>query len=127
MKGAAINMKQAAVVCALSTVIFGSSWAAGQIPRGTPEAGQAIYEKHCLCCHGSTLDGKGPDSQDLIIRPANLQAQASRTKTDWELLVTISNGVLFSPMHGFRGKLTDQQMLDVLSYIRSVAPSEIVS
>ena len=67
------------------------------------------------------------DSQDLIVRPANLQSQASRSKTDWELLVTISNGVLFSPMHGFRGKLTDQQMVDVLSYIRSVARPEIVS
>lgn len=120
-------MKRVAVVCALSVVIFGSSWATGQTVRGNSEAGRAVYEKQCLRCHGSKLDGKGPDSQDLIIRPADLQSQASRTKTDWELLVTISNGVLFSPMHGFRGKLTDQQMLDVLSYIRSVVPPEIVS
>jgi cytochrome c oxidase cbb3-type subunit 3 len=41
--------------------------------------------------------------------------------------VAISNGVLFSPMHGFRGKLTDEQMLDVLSYIRSMSPQNIVS
>ncbi len=120
-------MKRLAVGCALTIIVFGSSWAAGQTARGNPEAGRAVYEKQCLRCHGSKLDGKGPDSQDLIVRPADLQAQASRTKTDWELLVTISNGVLFSPMHGFRGKLTDQQMLDVLAYIRSVAPPEIVS
>jgi hypothetical protein len=30
-------------------------------------------------------------------------------------------------MHSFRGKLTDEQMLDVLSYIRSVAPFGAVS
>lgn len=120
-------MKTFSVICALAVVALGSSWAAGQTARGNPEAGQAIYEKQCLRCHGSKLDGKGPDSQDLIIRPADLQSQSTRTKTDWELLVIISNGVLFSPMHGFRGKLTDQQMLDVLSYIRSVAPPEIVS
>jgi cytochrome c oxidase cbb3-type subunit 3 len=30
-------------------------------------------------------------------------------------------------MHGFRGKLTDQQLLDVLSYIRSVSPPDISS
>jgi len=30
-------------------------------------------------------------------------------------------------MHGFRGKLTDQQMLDVLSYIRTVAPPDFAS
>ncbi len=120
-------MKTFSVICALSIVILGSSLVAGQTARGNPEAGQAVYEKQCLRCHGSKLDGKGPDSQDLIVRPANLQSQASRTKTDWELLVTISNGVLFSPMHSFRGKLTDQQMLDVLAYIRSVARPEIVS
>lgn len=120
-------MKTFSVICALGVVILGSSWAAGQTARGNPEAGQAIYEKQCLRCHGGKLDGNGPDSQDLIVRPANLQSQASRTKTDWELLVTISNGVLFSPMHGFRGKLTDQQMLDVLSYIRTMAPFDAVS
>jgi mono/diheme cytochrome c family protein len=120
-------MKRVAVGCALAVIVFGSSWAAGQTARGNPEAGQAVYEKQCLRCHGTKLDGKGPDSRDLIVRPANLQSQSSRTKTDWELLVTISNGVLFSPMHSFRGKLTDQQMLDVLSYIRSVVPSETVS
>jgi cytochrome c oxidase cbb3-type subunit 3 len=41
--------------------------------------------------------------------------------------VAISNGVLFSPMHSFRGKLTDQQMLDVLSYIRAVSPPDVIS
>jgi len=120
-------MKRFAVASALSVIILGSSWATGQTLRGNPEAGQAVYEKQCLRCHGGRLDGKGPDSQDLIVRPADLQSQASRTKTDWELLVTISNGVLFSPMHSFRGKLTDQQMMDVLSYIRTVAPYGIVS
>lgn len=80
-----------------------------------------------LRCHGSKLDGNGPDSEDLIVRPANLQSRITRSKTDWELLVAISNGVLFSPMHGFRGKLTDEQILDVLSYIRAMSPPDIVS
>jgi mono/diheme cytochrome c family protein len=47
--------------------------------------------------------------------------------TQCELLVTISNGALFTPMHGFRDRLTDQQMLDVLSYIRSMVPFDVVS
>jgi mono/diheme cytochrome c family protein len=98
-----------------------------QVIRGDAKAGHAVYEPQCLRCHGAKLDGNGPDSKDLVIPPANLQSQKSRSKTDWELLVAISNGVLFSPMHGFRGKLTDQQILDVLSYIRSVAPPDITS
>lgn len=104
-----------------------TSLVSAQVIRGNSTAGQGVYEQQCLRCHGATLDGNGPDSKDLIVRPANFRSQITRSKTDWELLVAISNGVLFSPMHSFRGKLTDQQMLDVLSYIRSVSPPDIVS
>ncbi len=103
------------------------SVAIAQVIRGDAKAGQGVYEQQCLRCHGAKLDGNGPDSQDLIVRPADLRSHTTRSKTDWELLVAISNGVLFSPMHSFRGKLTDQQMLDVLSYIRSTAPPDITS
>lgn len=98
-----------------------------QVSRGDAKIGQGVYEQQCVRCHGSKLDGHGPDSQDLIVRPADLRSHTTRSKTDWELLVAISNGVLFTPMHSFRGKLTDQQMLDVMSYIRSVSPADITS
>ncbi len=114
----------AAVVILL---LIGTSWVSAQMFRGNPKIGQGLYEQQCLRCHGSKLDGHGPDSEDLIVRPANLQSPATRSKTDWELLVAISNGVLFSPMHGFRSKLTDEQILDVLSYIRAMSPADIVS
>ncbi|HRI37329.1 MAG TPA: cytochrome c [Nitrospira sp.] len=112
---------------AMILVSVSTSMVFAQVIRGDTKAGQHVYEQQCLRCHGIKLDGNGPDSKDLVIQPANLQSQKSRSKTDWELLVAVSNGVLFSPMHGFRGKLTDQQMLDVLSYIRSVAPHDITS
>jgi cytochrome c oxidase cbb3-type subunit 3 len=120
-------MKALSVIIAMCLVVLGSTWASGQTARGNPKEGQAVYEKNCLRCHGSKLDGKGPDSRDLIVRPASLRSLITQSKSDWELLVAISNGVLFSPMHSFRGKLTDQQMLDVLSYIRDVSPPDVVS
>ncbi len=120
-------MKGTVSAIVILLVVLVTSWVAAQTPRGSPKAGQVIYEQHCLRCHGEKLDGKGRDWRDLIVPPANFQSQISRSKTDWELLVAISNGVLFTPMHSFRGKLTDEQMLDVLSYIRSVAPFEAVS
>lgn len=120
-------MRHLVLLSILCGVALASSWAAAQVARGNPAAGQQVYQHHCLRCHGPKLDGQGPDSNDLIIRPANLTSPASRAKTDWELLVTISNGALFTPMHSFRGKLNDQQMLDVLAYIRAVAPFDSVS
>ncbi len=120
-------MKAFSILSSLCLVILCSTWAVGQVQRGNPREGQAIYQTNCLRCHGEKLDGKGPDGLYLIVRPADLRSINTRAKTDWELLITISNGVLFSPMHGFRGKLTDQQMLDVLSYIRTVAPPDFAS
>lgn len=118
---------KAALPLALILVSISTSVVLAQVIRGDAKAGQAAYEQQCLRCHGAKLDGNGPDSKDLVIPPANLQSQKSRSKTDWELLIAISNGVLFSPMHSFRGKLTDQQILDVLSYIRSMALADITS
>lgn len=115
------------VVGAVALILLATSIAAAQSARGNPKAGQAIYSQHCLRCHGEKLDGNGPAAQDLIVRPADLTSNRSRMKSDWELLVPLTNGVLFTPMHSYRGKLSDQQMLDVLSYIRSVVPFDVVS
>ena len=112
---------------ALVLVPFSMSVVFAQVIRGDLKSGQHVYEQQCLRCHGAKLDGNGPDSRDLIVRPADLRSAIIRSKTDWELLVAISNGVLFSPMHSFRGKLTDEQMLDVLSYIRAISPPDVVS
>lgn len=115
------------LVAAVILIFAATSWVSAQVIRGNPKIGRGVYEQHCLRCHGEKLDGEGPDSADLIVQPANLQSHITRSKTDWELLVAISNGVLFSPMHSFRGKLTDEEMLDVLSYIRMMAPPDVVS
>jgi cytochrome c oxidase cbb3-type subunit 3 len=115
------------LTAALVLVLAGTSWVSAQVQRGNPKAGEGVYQQQCLRCHGANLDGNGPDSRDLIVRPTDLRSPTSRSKTDWELLVAISNGVLFTPMHSFRGKLTDEQMLDVLSYIRSISPPDVVS
>ena len=42
-----------------------------------------LYQQHCLRCHGSTLDGKGPDAASLRV-PANFHTYLSRIKDDVE-------------------------------------------
>ena len=108
-------------------VILISSWAMAESLSGNPKKGEAIYQQHCVRCHGASGDGLGRDIKDLIVPPANFQSLKSRSKTDSELLLAIKQGVLFSPMHGWQGRLSEQDMLDVLSYIRSLAPFNPVS
>ncbi len=119
--------KSGIVAAAVVAMILSGSWGLAQSARGNPKNGQLLYEQHCLRCHGLSLEGNGPDSHFLIVAPANLQSPRSRAKTDWELLLAITQGVAFSPMHGWRDRLTQDQIVDVLAYIRMMAPFDAVS
>jgi mono/diheme cytochrome c family protein len=80
--------------------------------------GKAVYARHCLTCHGSGGWGDGPAATALTVAPANFHRFRSFLKSDEELLRTIEHGVVFSPMHAWRGQLTDGEMQDVVAYIR---------
>jgi mono/diheme cytochrome c family protein len=83
--------------------------------------GKAVYERHCQSCHGIGGYGDGPEAAALKVRPANFHRVGSFLKSDEELLRTIEHGVVFSPMHSWRGQLTDGEMQDVVAYIRLLA------
>ena len=83
--------------------------------------GKAVYERHCQGCHGVGGWGDGPDAQGLKVAPTNFHRFSSFMKSDEELLRTIEHGVVFSPMHSWRGQLTDGEMQDVVTYIRLLA------
>jgi mono/diheme cytochrome c family protein len=80
--------------------------------------GKAVYERHCLKCHGTGGWGDGPTAASLKVPPADFHRFRSFLKSDEELLRTIEHGVVYSPMHSWRGQLTDGEMQDVVAYIR---------
>ncbi|MEO6306345.1 MAG: cytochrome c [Nitrospiraceae bacterium] len=65
-------MNVRATLSVLLLVTGCSSWVAAQVVGGNPQAGQMVYEKNCLRCHGENLDGAGLDGQYLIVRPTDL-------------------------------------------------------
>jgi mono/diheme cytochrome c family protein len=83
--------------------------------------GKALYERHCMACHGRRGYGDGPNALLLTIAPTNFHRPGSFLKSDDELLQMIEHGGVFSPMHSWRGRLTDGEMQDVLSYIRMLS------
>lgn len=110
------------IVVSLVVVALTASWALAQSHVGNTKNGERIFQQHCAGCHGTTGDGLGPEIKELIVPPANFLAPKSRTKTDMELYLAVKQGVLFSPMHGWADRLSNQDMWDVLSYIRALAP-----
>jgi len=105
----------------LGSVVF------AQELRGSPKGGETLYRQHCLRCHGEAGDGRGPEAKHLVVPPANFHTAKHRMRTDVELFIAIQDGVLFSPMHAWRGKLTDEQIKDLVAYIRFFAPFLTVS
>lgn len=89
---------------------------------GNPQNGKILFEKHCANCHGEKGAGDGPDTQFLLVQPANFHSLESRSKTDEELMTVITYGAVFSPMHGWTTRLTEYERWDVLRYIRFLAP-----
>lgn len=115
-------MKTFALLVSVLLVVATVNWVTAQGWPGDPKNGRPIYEKHCLSCHGMAGKGDGIDGASLVVPPANFQSARSREKPDFELLLSISHGIAYSPMHGWRGRLTEDEMWDVISYIRTMAP-----
>lgn len=117
-------MRTTVLMGCMCSLILASGWVAAQTRPENVKHGQQIYQRHCLRCHGEALDGKGPDAGSISVPPANFHTHLSRMKDDFELRLTIQRGRMFTAMHQWDDILTDEQIRDVVSYIRSVVPHE---
>ena len=82
-------------------------------------AGQKIYLKRCVACHGKTGNGDGPDAVDLGIHPAKLSDPGLREQADGALFWKITVGKKPMPNYGTRLSPTDRW--NVINYLRSLA------
>jgi mono/diheme cytochrome c family protein len=81
-------------------------------------AGQKIYLKRCLACHGKTGNGDGPDAADLGIHPAKLSDPVVQAETDGALFWKITVGKKPMPNYGTRLSPTDRW--NVINYLRTL-------
>ncbi len=114
----------------------------GLVPYDHPEAiarGEVLYAETCASCHGADLSGQ--EGMDWRVRDADGYLPApphDETGHTWhhpdELLVAITTygtealigGDYRSNMIGFGDVLSDQDILDVLAYIKSTWPERVI-
>jgi len=94
--------------------------------KGDPKAGKKSYDLLCGSCHGASGKGDGPAAASLPAKPRSLtDGKSMNALKDQYLFDVIKKGgasVGKSPlMPPWGGQLSDQDIWNVVSYIRSLA------
>jgi high-affinity iron transporter len=87
---------------------------------GDPANGKATYVRLCSVCHGDQGKGDGPAGPALRPPAADLTSSKVKGAADAELFQTVQNGKPSTAMIAFKKQLSDQQIHDVVAYIRSL-------
>ncbi len=83
------------------------------------ERGKGIYTTNCLSCHGADLRGKGPAASGMQPPPADFSQPHTMVHADDDLVYWIENGKQGTAMPGFGNTLSDQDVRDVLAFIKN--------
>lgn len=123
------------VVC---TVLLTGETSA-QIPGGSPEgkqlknpvastaasiaAGQQTFQKMCAFCHGKDAKGNGPLAPKGT-SPSDLTDETwERGATDGEIFLVLQAGSAPKfEMKGYKGKIPDPELWNIVNYLRSLGP-----
>lgn len=85
--------------------------------------GDVVFRTYCVLCHGLNADGQGRAAQMYNPKPANLR-KSMQTDAYKERIIRKGGKELgrsqFMPPWG--QELTDEQITDVVRYLRSIAP-----
>ncbi len=93
------------------------TWSAGNA------SGQGNFESYCVTCHGAEGKGDGVLAESLDVKPRDLSDPAfTATKTDDQLFKAIKEGGasvgLTENMTPFSGQLSDEEIRNVVAYLR---------
>jgi mono/diheme cytochrome c family protein len=136
------RMKRAVSLMAILAATLVLAGCGRQGPKADPQnadqvaTGKRLYEQYCASCHGANLEGqpgwraRKPDGK--LPAPPHDQSGHTWHHPDHALFGLVKNGMkpyaganYQSDMPAFGGTLTDEQIWDVLAYIKSRWPERI--
>jgi mono/diheme cytochrome c family protein len=84
-------------------------------------AGKLIYAQQCVVCHGIKGKGNGPSGKALNPKPTDFTT-ASGDDAEWFKATKLGSKAVgkSAGMEGAAGKLSDEQIHDVLAYVKTL-------
>jgi mono/diheme cytochrome c family protein len=110
MKLRVFQSLSAILLLALPSLIFVPSSRAADDPA-------ALYKAKCAACHAA--DGSGNSATGKALATPDLRSDDVQKQTDAQLTDSIANGK-GKKMPAYKGKLTDDQIKELVSYIRDL-------
>jgi putative copper resistance protein D len=86
----------------------------------TVAAGRALFQANCAVCHGQQGLGDGPAAFTLVPRPFNLQVHVPQ-HAPGELFYWVTEGVVSTPMPGWKDKLSDIERWEIIRFLQALA------
>ena len=87
---------------------------------GDPVKGKALYEKHCLVCHGP--QGRGDGSAGRMLKPpaADFSSPESKKKSEAEVMQVVENGKPGTAMGPWKSQLSQAELKDLMGYVMTL-------
>ncbi len=104
---------------ALAPVPAGYAGKTNPLGPGGAAAGAQIFQSNCAPCHGPQGHGDGPAGTALDPAPKNL-AELNKIATDDYLFWRVSKGRPGSAMAPWNGVLSEEQIWQLVSFIRTL-------
>jgi len=83
-------------------------------------AGRALFEQHCMLCHGTTGKGDGPAAASLPHAPANLRLLDN--KLEGLVAMRIARGG--NGMPAWQEVLTEEEIWQLTRYVKTISREE---
>jgi cytochrome c6 len=99
-----------AILVVMAVTLVFSTW------TFAADASADVYKSKCASCHGP--DGKGDTAMGKKLNLKDLASADVQKQSDADLTTVIEKGK--KPMPGYEGKLTKEQITDLVKYIRAL-------
>jgi cytochrome c6 len=80
------------------------------------DSGADLYKAKCASCHGAA--GKGDTAAGKTMKVKDLGSEEVQKQSDTDFATIIEKGK--KPMPGYEGKLTKDQITDLVKYLRTL-------